>query len=60
MKTKVNSEQAQVKRYFIKADRGLDHQWLGIVFMNPPFSRRLTDKLINKLLLVTRKSQRQG
>jgi ParB family chromosome partitioning protein len=40
----------EAKLYFTKHDNGLDRQWLGNVFLNPPYSRGLTGKFVNKLL----------
>lgn len=35
--------------YCTKDDSGLDHLWWGSVWLNPPYSRGLINKFINKL-----------
>jgi phage N-6-adenine-methyltransferase len=37
-------------RHFTKADDGLAQEWHGRVFLNPPYSRGLPDKFVDKLL----------
>ena len=41
----------KAKRYFTKSDNGLEHPWPGKVLLNPPYSRRLILKFVDKLLL---------
>ncbi|NJO34530.1 MAG: hypothetical protein HC869_16765, partial [Rhodospirillales bacterium] len=37
--------------YFTKADNGLNQPWMGRVFLNPPYSRRLIEMFVDKLLV---------
>ena len=46
----VPQKRIKAKRYFTKADNGLEHPWTGKVFLNPPYSRRLIVKFTDKLL----------
>ncbi len=38
------------EKFFSLADDGLQHEWRGRIFLNPPFKRWLVDKFIDKLL----------
>jgi phage N-6-adenine-methyltransferase len=40
----------RAKRFFTKADSGLDHPWGGRVFMNPPYGMPLIAEFVGKLL----------
>ena len=39
----------QADRYFTKDDDGLAQEWVGTVWLNPPYSRGLIDHFVNKL-----------
>lgn len=39
------------KRFYTKEDDGLSHPWAGRVWLNPPYSRSLMQRFIEKLLL---------
>jgi phage N-6-adenine-methyltransferase len=36
-----SSENAKCKKYFTKETNGLNQQWMGICFMNPPYGREI-------------------
>ena len=38
------------KKYYTKEDDGLKYHWSGKVWLNPPYSRGLMNKFINKLI----------
>jgi phage N-6-adenine-methyltransferase len=40
----------RAKRFFAKADSGLDHPWAGRVFLNPPYSVPLIAQFVAKLV----------
>jgi hypothetical protein len=48
------SEQAQktvqATSFFVEAQNGLEREWNGRVFLNPPYHRELAPKFINKLV----------
>jgi phage N-6-adenine-methyltransferase len=39
----------KAKLYYTKADNGLEKPWIGKVFLNPPYSRRLIELFVDKL-----------
>jgi hypothetical protein len=41
----------QATQYFTEQDDGLAQEWLGRVFLNPPYHRDLCPKFINKLII---------
>lgn len=40
----------QADRFFTKDDDGLAQQWTGKVWLNPPYSRRLINQFVDKLV----------
>lgn len=40
----------KAKKYFTRADDGLKQEWYGKIFLNPPYSRWLIEKFVDKLL----------
>lgn len=40
----------KAKQYFTEKDDGLTRKWIGKVWLNPPYSRGLMDKFIEKLV----------
>lgn len=42
--------QIKAKKYFTSRNCGLSKEWLGKVWLNPPYSRGLLDKFIEKLV----------
>lgn len=36
------AENAKCKRYFTKADNGLEQEWTGTCWMNPPYGREIS------------------
>ena len=49
----------QAKRFFTKADNGLTQEWHGNVWLNPPYSRDLIGRFVDKLLLEIRAGRTQ-
>ena len=43
-------EQIQAKHCFTKDDNGLDHPWIGRVFLNPPYSMPLVEQFTGKAI----------
>ena len=43
-------EYIQAKTYYTIETNGLDHSWLGRVFLNPPYQRGLIDRFISHLV----------
>jgi phage N-6-adenine-methyltransferase len=41
----------QATRYFTKADNGLDQEWHGRVWLNPPYARLLIGQFVEKMLV---------
>ena len=41
----------RAKLYYTKLDNGLNKPWIGKVFLNPPYSRRLIEFFVDKLLV---------
>ncbi len=37
-------------KYFSKADNGLAHKWRGHIWLNPPYSKALVGKFVDKLI----------
>lgn len=49
-----NDEANKVVRaqtYYTEADSGLDHEWHGKIWLNPPYSRDMMPKFVDKLVL---------
>jgi ParB family chromosome partitioning protein len=45
---------ARARTFFAAEDDGLAHEWHGRVWLNPPYSRDLVAKFVDKLLLEIR------
>lgn len=46
----VANETVQATQYYTKQDSGLEHDWYGNVWMNPPYSSDLIGKFVDKLV----------
>lgn len=45
------NETVKAKKFFSKENSGLDPKWLGKIFLNPPYSRGLIKKFIDKFIV---------
>ena len=48
--SEIANEVVQAQKIFTLDDDGLAHEWEGAVFMNPPYSARVIDQFVTKLL----------
>jgi phage N-6-adenine-methyltransferase len=46
----VAQQTVRAKRYYTHENDGLLHQWHGKVFMNPPYTRRVVSRFVEKLI----------
>ena len=49
----IAQQTVKAKKYFTRADDGLQYEWAGRIWLNPPYSRGLLDKFVDKLLAST-------
>lgn len=49
----IAQQTVKAAKYFTRADNGLQYEWAGRIWLNPPYSRGLLDKFVDKLLAST-------